>query len=118
MPDNISYDPRIPLPNDTAPDQKANVRDADNVTAQPQASPVTPNDPVFQPSESPVAIVGEMAAGGDVLQDHAAFSQWQATDVKASGDGAAGEFSGGDDRTPAVKGLPNRRQGQLPPHSR
>src|SRR5437868_4120598 len=103
--DNISYDPRIPLPNDMEPDQKANLRDASNVTAAPQSSPVTPNDPTFQPSESPVAIVGEMAAGGDVLQDHAVFARWQGIVPKAAGDAAAGGFSGSEDRLPRLAEL-------------
>ncbi len=46
------------LPNDTPVEQQSNFRDANNVTASPQASGVTANA-LAQPSESPVAIVSE-----------------------------------------------------------
>lgn len=46
-----------------------------------------------------------MAAGGDPLQDHAAFARWQDITVESSGDAAAGGLSGDQDRTPAIKGL-------------
>ncbi len=105
------------LPNDTPVEQQSNFRDANNVTATPQAPGVTAND-LVQPSESPLTIVSEMAAGGDCLQDHAVFARWQGIVVKASGDAAAGEFSGGDDRTPRLAAIPDSRRGQAPAHSR
>lgn len=93
-----------PIEADRDPYQKANTgRQPVDVIARP--APITAND-LVQPSENPLTIVSEMVAGGDAIKDHALYSQWQQITPQASGDLVAGGFSGGNNRTPTIRGLP------------
>ncbi|HEY6091821.1 MAG TPA: hypothetical protein VIV83_07510 [Gemmatimonadales bacterium] len=91
MTDNCYVDS---IPNDILTNQQANTGETPvDVNAKPQQAFVTANDLIQNPAD----------ARGDL--SHAPRLDRQAIDVQASGDMAAGEYSGGQERTPRIKGL-------------
>ena len=94
MTDNCYVDS---IPNDILTNQQANTGETPvDVNAKPQQAFLTANDVQFQPSDANIR--------GDL--SHAPILDRQTIEVQASGDMAAGEYSGGQERTPTIKGLP------------
>jgi hypothetical protein len=85
------------IPNEELPDQNANLFDTDPVLRAPQAAIIGANSSEFQPTPGP-DVRGDLS--------HPRRLARQQIPVQSSGDMAAGEFSGGQERTPQIKGLP------------
>ena len=90
-----------------------------NARGKPETAAPSANAGVFQPT--PAKILGDMVS--DFLPDEQLNPGGEDTRPAVAG-GASILVAGADsavatpDPTPSVKGLPNHRHGQLPPHSR
>jgi hypothetical protein len=100
------------VPNDASTYQKSNTgTDPVSAFSRPEIANPDANSPQFQPS--PADINSDLVTGSRMTgQPSVSFP------VVASGDLAAGGASGGDERRPTVRGLPDQTRGQAPAHSR